>query len=82
MGDDLPDPRPDGVCAACARKGAVTQDRRFCAGCLRQLVARLTPMVGRHAGRGRSDGHRQAREGEPSPWQENAVRNLEDGPPG
>jgi hypothetical protein len=74
----LPEPRPDGQCANCGKEPAVTRDRRFCKSCLWILVNRLNPGSVWH-GSLRSTDHKQARDTEPSPWGENALRSLEDG---
>lgn len=42
---ELPDPRPDGRCAKCEKRPAVTNDKRFCKRCLGLLLDRLTPRV-------------------------------------
>jgi len=71
---ELPDPRPDGLCADCQKKQAVTNDGRFCKPCLGVLIRSMTPIrytVGRSAGK------QQAGDFEPSPWGENAVRAME-----
>jgi hypothetical protein len=72
----LPDARPDGICAACNNRQAVTRDGRFCKPCLTSLVARLSP--GRTTfNHSRSPDQRQAYDRESSPWNENSVRALE-----
>jgi len=76
MPEALPDPRPDGVCAGCLANMAVTTDGRFCKKCLKQVIMRLSP--GSVARRPRSKDHVQEPVYEPSPWQEHAVRCLED----
>lgn len=40
---DLPDVRPDGFCAECGEKPAITTDGRFCRPCLKSLVRHLSP---------------------------------------
>lgn len=73
---NLPEPRKDGVCCECGRRDAVTKDGRFCRPCLKSLVAKLSPgWTGRS---NRTSDQQQARETEPSPWQETAVRAMED----
>lgn len=62
-------------CSKCGRP-SVTRDGRFCLKCLRAWLDEDTPLVWY---RSRSADQRQAREFEPSPWQENAIRFLEDG---
>ena len=34
----LPDPRPDGKCAECAKRAAETNDGRFCFECQKRLI--------------------------------------------
>jgi hypothetical protein len=75
--DELPDPRPDGLCANCYKKPVVTRDRRFCQSCLSLLVRLRNPgSVALHSRRTRDQ--KQAWDQEPSPATENAIRALED----
>ena len=71
---NLPDPRPDGFCAECGTKPAVTTDGRFCRKCLTALVVKISPGATQH----RSSGCMQAHDDfDPSPSGENAVRAME-----
>lgn len=74
---DLPDPRPDGVCAVCEKKAAVTRDGRFCRPCLKKMLNRLTPGDVRRGGAPRSMWQREDRWHDSGPWGENNVRILE-----
>jgi len=76
---ELPAPRADGKCVECGQKPAVTRDGRYCKKCLQKIIAHLTPMIGCYAGRNRGPDHRQDRGEGPSPSQETAIRQLEDG---
>ena len=68
------------ACTGCG-KPAVTRDGRdLCLKCLRKAVAKDTPMVGCWVGCHRGPNHAQAADREPSPWAENAVREMEDAP--
>jgi hypothetical protein len=73
---DLPDPRPDGRCARCERKEAVTRDGRFCKKCLHELVVRMSPGSVVPRGINRTGEQRQGSDGG-GPWGENNVRILE-----
>ena len=74
---DLPDPRPDGDCAVCLKKQAVTNDGRFCHRCLHELIVKLNPGSVIPKGINRTGEQRQARGDDPGPWGENNVRILE-----
>jgi len=43
--EDLPEAHPDGVCADCSTKDAVTRDGRFCLTCLRKRLREDEPPV-------------------------------------
>lgn len=73
---ELPDPRDDGKCSDCTTADAETRDGRFCKKCLRVRINRSNWIV--NAKPRRSD-QKQALENDPSPWRENAVRQMEDG---
>jgi hypothetical protein len=75
----LPDTRSDGLCVVCERKRAVTKDRRLCLPCLRRLIRRISPGNDRLGSR-RTPDQQQAWDHDPSPWQEIAIRALEEGP--
>ena len=65
-------------CTNCGRI-AVTQDGRLlCLRCLKQQINRDTPIVGALAGRLRTQDQKQAPEYDSNPWQEVAIRRLED----
>ena len=71
---NLPDPREDGICCQCNKHKSVTIDGRFCRKCLRNVVVKLTPMVGCYKKRNDGAGNRTC--GENS--FENVVRAIED----
>lgn len=55
--------------------------KRFCRGCCKALLAEMKEtgyLTPRPETEHRTDDARQAREFEPNPWQENAIRDLEE----
>ena len=73
----LPEPRDDGKCADCGTIDAVTRDQRFCKKCLKRRVRYDNPMIGCYKGKYRTADHKQDQDRD-NPWQQNAVRDMED----
>jgi len=75
---NLPMPRSDGICCDCLGKPAETRDGRWCAACLKRRIIHDNPMVGCNKGMYRTKDHRQEVGDGENPWEQNAVRALED----
>lgn len=70
-------PRPDGMCLRCPTRPAKAFGKRLCGVCNHQFVKSYAVPIFRP--RGRSAGQRQAADfGDSNPWQENAVKALEE----
>ena len=74
----LPESRMDGTCCDCLYRQAVTLDGRLCRVCLRNRIIHDTPMIGCKR-KYRSVEQRQKMSDEDDPWEQNAIRCLEDG---
>jgi hypothetical protein len=66
----------NGLCSDCHRRVAVTNDGRLCAGCLQARLNAMTPRP--HTPRTRPSDDAEDGSVEDNPWQQNAVRAMED----
>lgn len=65
-------------CAKCGDHAVTKTGGPLCLACLRAWVSHETPMIGCFKGLQRTRDHKEALEPDASPWQQNAIRALEE----